>query len=525
MKQRNILRAFTVLSLILAYVFIGKGWVSAAERLYAEPINIEPGETRTLTFSLENESPYYGFQTDIVLPEGLTAVLKDGKPDVILSSRADGSYTVVSNILADGTIRVGTFSTSHNSFNGDNGALMYLPVKASAVFAGGEIVVRNVLLINTEDKDVPIPDSSSIVEDKYDNRFYITDFSIAIGETKKIGIELDNEIDFTAFQTDLYLPQGLIVEEDSFGLTSRGTEGHTVSVKKSEDGRIRIVCMSTSGKLFSGNTGTLLEFDVTATDVVAENCVIELKKQIFSSAKAKEYFLPDSKTEVRTEKAKVIGIELTPTVVSMFVGEEITLQATVTPDYAYQKTLEWISSDSEIASVTSEGIVTAKGVGSAIITAKATDGSEVTASCEITVNPVMASAVKLNVAEMTLLIGQSDKLTATVEPENTTDATVTWKSSDESIATVSADGTVTAVSVGEATITVAIEGMGFPVVSLTGWQAGFRTNSGYGNARIKRVQGERIRAELDKRRIVIVTGFQGLNRFDDITTLGRGGWN
>ena len=70
---------------------------------------------------------------------------------------------------------------------------------------------------------------------------------------------------------------------------------------------------------------------------------------------------------------------------------------------------------------------------------------------------------------------------------------------------------------------MAIESMGFPVVSLTGWQAGFRTNSGYGNARIKRVQGERIRAELDKRRIVIVTGFQGLNKFDDITTLGRGG--
>ena len=70
---------------------------------------------------------------------------------------------------------------------------------------------------------------------------------------------------------------------------------------------------------------------------------------------------------------------------------------------------------------------------------------------------------------------------------------------------------------------MAIEDMGFPVVSLTGWQAGFRTNSGYGNARIKRVQGERIRAELDKRRIVIVTGFQGLNKYDDITTLGRGG--
>ena len=71
---------------------------------------------------------------------------------------------------------------------------------------------------------------------------------------------------------------------------------------------------------------------------------------------------------------------------------------------------------------------------------------------------------------------------------------------------------------------MAIEAMGYPVVSLTGWQAGFRTNSGYGNARIKRVMTERVRDELEnKRRIVIVTGFQGINKYDDITTLGRGG--
>ena len=70
---------------------------------------------------------------------------------------------------------------------------------------------------------------------------------------------------------------------------------------------------------------------------------------------------------------------------------------------------------------------------------------------------------------------------------------------------------------------MAIEKMGYPVVSLTGWQAGFHTNSGYTNARIKRVKPDRILEELDKRRIVIVTGFQGLNKYGDITTLGRGG--
>ena len=70
---------------------------------------------------------------------------------------------------------------------------------------------------------------------------------------------------------------------------------------------------------------------------------------------------------------------------------------------------------------------------------------------------------------------------------------------------------------------MAIEQMGYPVVSLTGWQAGFRTDSAHGNARIRRVNTERVEDELDQRRIVIVTGFQGVNKYDDITTLGRGG--
>ncbi len=72
-------------------------------------------------------------------------------------------------------------------------------------------------------------------------------------------------------------------------------------------------------------------------------------------------------------------------------------------------------------------------------------------------------------------------------------------------------------------LAMAIEKLGRPVVSLTGWQAGMSTDSNYSKARIKRVVGERIHLELDKKKIVIVAGFQGINKFDDITTLGRGG--
>ncbi len=74
-----------------------------------------------------------------------------------------------------------------------------------------------------------------------------------------------------------------------------------------------------------------------------------------------------------------------------------------------------------------------------------------------------------------------------------------------------------------ALLAMAIEKMGCPVISLLGWQAGFQTNSTYSAARIKTVKSERIRAELDKKKIVIVAGFQGLNKYDDVTTLGRGG--
>lgn len=72
-------------------------------------------------------------------------------------------------------------------------------------------------------------------------------------------------------------------------------------------------------------------------------------------------------------------------------------------------------------------------------------------------------------------------------------------------------------------LAMAIEKLGFPVVSLLGWQAGFVTSSTYGSARIKRIEPDRIQKELDKKNIVVVAGFQGVNRYGDVTTLGRGG--
>lgn len=72
-------------------------------------------------------------------------------------------------------------------------------------------------------------------------------------------------------------------------------------------------------------------------------------------------------------------------------------------------------------------------------------------------------------------------------------------------------------------LAMAISKLGYPVISLTGRQAGFLTDSNHSRARIKKIDSERLEKELDQRKIVVVAGFQGINRYDDITTLGRGG--
>lgn len=88
----------------------------------------------------------------------------------------------------------------------------------------------------------------------------------------------------------------------------------------------------------------------------------------------------------------------------------------------------------------------------------------------------------------------------------------------ESDACVSAGENISA-----ALVAMAVEAMGYPAVSLSGWQAGLVTDSVYGNARIRFLQGGRIRRELQAGKIVVVAGFQGVDSQKNVTTLGRGG--
>ena len=137
-------------------------------------------------------------------------------------------------------------------------------------------------------------------------------------------------------------------------------------------------------------------------------------------------------------------------------GDEFTLTATVNPDNATNKNVTWLSSNSSVASV-SNGKVTALKAGKATITVKTEDGGK-TATCEITVNAKVypVTSVTLNKTSATLTEGDELTLIATVKPDNATNKSVTWTSSNSSVASVS-NGKVTALKAGKATITVKTE--------------------------------------------------------------------
>ena len=142
------------------------------------------------------------------------------------------------------------------------------------------------------------------------------------------------------------------------------------------------------------------------------------------------------------------AIELSQTSMELLPGESYVLTATVYPENATDKTVTWSSSDTDIA-IVADGMVKAVAVGSAIVTAQS---GNVKAECTVTVNPIEVTSVELSRTSVELLLGESVELTASVYPENATDKTVTWSSSNTEVATV-VDGEITAVAAGSAVVT------------------------------------------------------------------------
>ena len=154
------------------------------------------------------------------------------------------------------------------------------------------------------------------------------------------------------------------------------------------------------------------------------------------------------------QEVHVTGVSVNPATLSLVEGTSDQLRATVTPSDAANKSVSWTSSATAIATVDNTGKVTAVSAGTATITVKTADGGK-TATCAVTVTTKVIPVTGISIEEgatAEVEEGKTVALTAKVQPDNATDKTVTWTSSNKAIATV-ADGVVTGVAAGQAVIT------------------------------------------------------------------------
>ena len=113
------------------------------------------------------------------------------------------------------------------------------------------------------------------------DRFYIEDFTIFPGETRTVSILLDNEAEYTAFQSDLYLPEGLTAA--NFALTDRKNANHTLTATVLPDEGIRLLSYSLQLKTYSGNSGALVTFDLTASNDFEGEATVALRSTLFTT--------------------------------------------------------------------------------------------------------------------------------------------------------------------------------------------------------------------------------------------------
>ncbi|MDE5782749.1 MAG: Ig-like domain-containing protein, partial [Prevotella sp.] len=263
---------------------------SAADRFYAEAASIKPGETKQLSFILENSQEFFGFQADIELPTGLTFVTSDGKANISLSSRAEGgSYNMVSNLLSENKVRLGAFSASHTAFSGNDGVLLYAMVSASEDFPGGTVSLTNVRFTNSEDQDVKLPDSSTEI------LVYTLAESITLSQTSA-ELKVSESVTLAA----MVLPET--------------TTDKTVTWSSSDE---NIATVDAEGKVTAIAVGTAT---ITATcGSVRATCTVSV---VATPAES---------------------ITLSQTSAQLKAGESVTLTASVLPETATDKTVTWSS--------------------------------------------------------------------------------------------------------------------------------------------------------------------------------------
>ena len=294
------------------------------------------------------------------------------------------------------------------------------------------------------------------------NYLHIDDFTLEAGATKTVPVYLTSSMPIWMFQADVVLPSGLTATDVNFSsafLATMAASQYSVDCGI-VDGHFRILTLNTT-KTLSIPAGTrqylfdlTIHADAALTAQTLASSITGFDFVEASSGHEQAYEGESRSFMVTVTRSHDIATDITlsQSEFTTYVGEQTTLTATVTPSTASQAVV-WATSKASVATVSQSGVVTAVGEGMAVVTATTTDGSNRTATCIVTVARRMATNISVAPTTASLQVGGTLQLAATVLPTSATDRSVTWRTSNTAVAIVDANGLVSAIGVGEATIT------------------------------------------------------------------------
>ena len=376
----------------------------AKDTFYIEPVNVVPGESKTITLNLDNSQVFRGFQTDIELPEGLKiASRSNGNFDISLTDRGSSSFSVSSNLMSDGSVRILGYSTQGESIKGNQGALVRISVRASSDFSGGYIKLKNSIFSDVNNRDVKLDNSQLFVGTKEQNDVFVKSGEISPEVSKAFSFELSNESEMTAFQMDVVLPNGLSLDLNKTRLTGRCGH-HQLQTKQLGNGKVRIICMSSDNTSISGKIGSVIDLWIKAEKGIAGNQIVKLDNIIFSDVKARTYRMDPFSFVVDVKYVPVTSVSISESNMQLEVSDSRQLTASLLPENCTDKTILWKSDNEKVATVSDNGMIIARSAGQCSIIASTADNL-IQAKCVVTVVKIPLTA---HVANTTKVYGDAN---------------------------------------------------------------------------------------------------------------------
>ena len=376
----------------------------AKDTFYIAPVNVVPGESKTITLNLDNSQVFRGFQTDIELPEGLKIASKsNGNFDISLTDRGSSSFSVSSNLMSDGSVRILGYSTQGESIKGNQGALVRISVRASSVFSGGYIKLKNSIFSDVNNRDVKLDNSQLFVGTKEQNDVFVKSGEISPEVSKAFSFELSNESEMTAFQMDVVLPNGLSLDLSKTRLTRR-CGNHQLQTKQLGNGKVRIICMSSDNTSISGKIGSVIDLWIKAEKGITGNQIVKLENIIFSDVKARTYRMDSFSFVVDVKYVPVTSVSISESNMQLEVSDSRLLTASLLPENCTDKTILWKSDNEKVAIVSDNGMIIARSAGQCSIIASTADNL-IQAKCVVTVVKIPLTA---HVANTTKVYGDAN---------------------------------------------------------------------------------------------------------------------